>query len=278
MSRHLTMLLCISVIAIWIVWGAFLLTNPDFLSSKEDSNPFAVTGSFGDSFGILASLMSTLALIGAIYSVHVQGRNYERQQFESNFYKLIDNLVHEKSLFTAKVLSKKSDASNLHEKASYFKLKNKLRRQTITFHGDEAFQVVLYRIRDQNGPNNYSDTKIVARNYRKVTVNAVRLRKFFRLSYHILKLIDRSPVKDNYYYASILRAHLSQIEFCLIAYNCAIDEGRAKFKPLIEKYAFLHNLKNQNLDDYERAELSFFQRNIDASAFRFEVDDPVVYR
>ena len=54
-------------------------------------------------------------------------------------------------------------------------------------------------------------------------------------------------------------------------------EPRHKFKLLAAQYSLFHNLHRENLDEYESAELAFFQRKLPASAFRFEPIAPVTY-
>lgn len=73
---------------------------------------------------------------------------------------------------------------------------------------------------------------------------------YFRLMYRILKFIDRTTlIRDNakYEYACILRALLSRYELVWLYYNGLSDYGCEKFKPLIEKYAMLQNLRNELL-------------------------------
>ena len=52
-----------------------------------------------------------------------------------------------------------------------------------------------------------------------------------------------------YEYICILRAQLSDYELGLLCYNCLSDNGRDKFKPLIEKYALFNNLRDKVLNN-----------------------------
>jgi hypothetical protein len=72
------------------------------------------------------------------------------------------------------------------------------------------------------------------------------LAHYFRIVYHIVNFIDESDIEDKKLYARLLRASLSNSEALLIALNCSFGEGRIKFKPLIEKYALLHNLSEDD--------------------------------
>lgn len=68
---------------------------------------------------------------------------------------------------------------------------------------------------------------------------------YFRHLYRILKFIDESNLDfDNKYkYTSILRATLSPYELVWIFYNCLSEYGYEKFKPLLEEYSILKNLR-----------------------------------
>lgn len=71
---------------------------------------------------------------------------------------------------------------------------------------------------------------------------------YFRHLYRVFKYIDEAPIFANdedkrYEYACIMRASLSQYELIMLFYNCLSNNGREKFKPLIEKYAIFNNLR-----------------------------------
>lgn len=68
------------------------------------------------------------------------------------------------------------------------------------------------------------------------------LSHYFRTLYHILKFIDFSEIDNKKQYVSIVRAQLSSYEQVLVFYNCLHDNGRVKFKPLLEKYSLLKNI------------------------------------
>ena len=73
---------------------------------------------------------------------------------------------------------------------------------------------------------------------------------YFRLMYRILKFVDETALitdEDKYEYTCILRAHLSRYELVWLYYNGLSEYGSEKFKPLIEKYAMLKNLRDDLL-------------------------------
>ncbi|KIX19925.1 hypothetical protein SY27_15460 [Flavobacterium sp. 316] len=70
---------------------------------------------------------------------------------------------------------------------------------------------------------------------------------YFRNLYRLIKMIDEqtfdqdsveNDFKKKYYYTSIVRAQLSDYELYWLFFNCLFEYGE-KFKPLVEKYAFL---------------------------------------
>lgn len=74
---------------------------------------------------------------------------------------------------------------------------------------------------------------------------------YFRDLYRIIKFIDESPLitdfEDRYQYTSIVRGQLSRYELLWLFYNGLSVYGRDKFKPLIERYALLKNIREDLL-------------------------------
>lgn len=75
---------------------------------------------------------------------------------------------------------------------------------------------------------------------------------YFRHLYRIFKYIAQSDLiedTDRYDYACIVRAQLSDYELLMLFYNCLNNAGIEKFKPLIETFALLKNLRDELLAD-----------------------------
>ena len=73
---------------------------------------------------------------------------------------------------------------------------------------------------------------------------------YFRHLYRIFKFVAESPlIKDcqRYEYASLVRAQLSRYELIWLYYNGLSCYGREKFKPLIETFAILKNIREDLL-------------------------------
>ena len=84
---------------------------------------------------------------------------------------------------------------------------------------------------------------------------------YLRNCYQILYLIDTHdglknslnetnlmPTELQRRYAKIFRAHLTEVELEVLLFNGSSEYGRAKLKPLLEKYAMFAHL-NCNVDD-----------------------------
>jgi hypothetical protein len=75
---------------------------------------------------------------------------------------------------------------------------------------------------------------------------------------------------ERYKYTCIVRAQLSDYELLLLFYNCLSDNGVEKFKPLVEEYAILKNLpqedilKSEWINDYKK---SAFKNKNDKKSF-----------
>jgi len=73
---------------------------------------------------------------------------------------------------------------------------------------------------------------------------------YFRHLYRMIKFVATSQLitdKDRYEYVAMIRAQLSRYELVWIYYNCLSSYGREKFKPLIERFAILKNLRDELL-------------------------------
>ena len=88
---------------------------------------------------------------------------------------------------------------------------------------------------------------------------------YFRLMYRILKFVDNTKLiedkdKYKYDYTCILRALLSRYELVWLYYNGLSDYGSERFKPLIEKYSMLQNLREELLADSCTTSLNYSEK------------------
>lgn len=265
----------------WIAWFYVLLEPSAFIHifGPTTGDRFSLSGTFGDSFGVIASLMTTIAAVGVYVTFSNEQHARGIHHFESNFFTLLGNL--ESITSQMRVDMQRTNRESKY-KADYHRLKRKGTTEVIRkYDGREALQIILYVIRNDITPSGYANIKLVSKTYDQTYDRFVdHLGHYFRTIYHIYKLIDdRCPSDPGLanHYARIVRSQLSNSELCLLAYNCVVGEGRFKFRKFAVKFALFHNLHRDRLDEYERAELAFFQRKINDAAFRFDETPPITY-
>jgi hypothetical protein len=246
---------------------------------------FSNSGEFGDSFGPLSALMASIAALSAIAAfraqaseaIRVRGRDNEqdalstsdrerqisrnfqiderarRQVFESTFFRLVEtfrNLV-----------------ESLQVEDPYGK----------SYKGNSAFEVLLERYRQRIELEEQSPED-AWKDFSKEFKND--LNHYFRLLYHVVRYVSREDLEEEYFYIQILRAMLTDAELCLIGINCIYGEGREKFKVLIEKYALLHNLSEEEKGYWklrDSFEPSAFDREPDIGRFEYlEPEDDIM--
>lgn len=191
---------------------------------------FTNSGQFGDSFGPFSAVMSSIAAISAFLAYRSQREELrrvktsaeqdrasnERRDFEGTFFKLLE--IIRNTVRDTDVRAGRSDAKS----------------------GTDAFEAMT-------PATMYWDEDITSDKIAQIYKNTYKhnqkdLGHYFRLCYHIVKYIDESSLQNKMIYIRIFRATLSNPELILIGLNCCYGGGRVKFKPLIEKYAVLHNV------------------------------------
>lgn len=266
------------ILSLWFGWIALLLIGPDvgLFFDRTTNDNFGRSGAFGDSFGVIASFMTTVAAIGVYltYTADVEARRL--QAFEENFFTLLKNFESITAQTTIELLVEDEDT---HFDATYDRLVSITGSRVVrAHHGRAGLGVILLVIRDKVGSSGYNNSKVVATAYDN-TFNhfAGYLGHYFRSLYHLYRLIEERCPGEKMYYARIVRAQLSNPELCLIAYNCIVGEGRFKFQELAVRYSLFHNLHRSGLDNHGIAELDFFTRKLPPEAFRFEPQPPITF-
>jgi hypothetical protein len=226
---------------IWAVALTFVVYALAILASGMGINPTGIewkfnnSGQFGDSFGPLSSIFACIAAISAFLAYSEQRNELtrvklaydeekgraEKRDFENTFFHLLE--MKKSALNAVTVGSVDAGAT-----------------------GANAVDAIMNGVRDsQDDPEMLSDTyKTSYYIYRNV------LSSYLRTCYHVVKYIDQSNLAEKDVYARIFRASLSNSEIVLIGVNAAVGGGREKFKPLIEKYALLHNISASDASFY----------------------------
>lgn len=238
------------VVIIWVTISVVVLINPSFKS-------FSDLGNFGNMFGVAGSLFSGLSVAALIYTLYLQIRanqeqnfqynenikNLAKQSFENSFFILLDFHLQLRSQLI--IHKNKFPSFGLHENlkgADIFEsLYSEFRSAYNYFHSTKDD-----KIRINQAFHNFS------MHYQTV------INHYFRSLYTIIKMINRSSVPDKKFYSNIVRAHLTKYELLILFYNCLSDLGEEKFKPLIQEYSLLKLIdkslliKPSHLDSYDQ--------------------------
>ncbi len=209
---------------------------------------FSNTGSFGDSFGPVGAIMAGLAAIAAFEALTEQRAEIKRisaREVEEDRRREAAESLAERQ----RRLRQAADARALFEQ-SFFNMLAAHRdivKETDVGSGDakktsrDAFKALAERLRGhlQTTQNLKSSWDYIIKH------NKNDLNHYFRFLYHIIRYVDLQESIDRYSYIRLVRAGLSESEIILIAVNCAVGDGSDKFKPLVERYALLHNISNE---------------------------------
>lgn len=260
--------ICIIAAGVIAVGGCTLAYWAVFGYGERLSRSAADWATFGTYFsGVAGTIVTFGALVAVALTLHlqakelaesrsllksqaatlaIQARTADRQAFDSNFYQLLKR-------FSDHV------GSLSYGNQSF---------------GRDAIAVILLRLQAHFGAvtaaGGVPDVMVEAykRLYREREAD---LGVYFRLLYHVFKLIDRGSLTEleKIDYANLARAQLSATELCLLFYNCSSGEGASGFKPLVERYGLLKHLNRDLLVDPARIEdENLYSRNAfrDASA------------
>lgn len=141
---------------------------------------------------------------------------------------------------------------------NFFKVTSELLLDLINTKPNEIItgnsHIIKYEsIQYKNNQLNVNYESIYMLLYKQLDTN---LGHYFRNLYRIIKMIDHQNFYDRhensknfeerYYYASIIRAQLSDYEVKWLFFNGLNEHGKIKFKPLIEKYSLLKTLDNSS--------------------------------
>ena len=262
----------IGVIAAWGLSWWLINRNIDCATDR---------GTFGDMFGAVNALFSGLAFAGLIVTLlyqkeelklqreelaqtreelkgqreefEEQNKTMKRQRFENTFFNMLSLQQEIVANLSYDEVERVMDFSN--------PLKNNV-KHTI-YNGRTIFREMYLNLTVSiPGNHSYMGIKraIEANDYGVYSYisSTTRFDHYFRHLYRIFKYVDSTElIEDNerYDYACIVRSQLSDYELVMLFYNCLTSNGRAKFKPLVEKYAIFKNLREELLANSEHKNL-----------------------
>jgi len=192
------------------------------------------TGQFGDSFGILGTIMAACAAYFAY-------RTYQAQSEETRLLRV-----------------ERAEAAKLRAEPSYLNLLER-RYSTIDqfiYRPGSASHTGIAGLDAMAGQiewrlKSYGTNPLNA--YSDIVKDAKNISHLFRFTYHIVRYAERHfdgyvddartiTRKDlSYHYVSLLRSQISESELVLLALNVLTPDGEGA-KRLYERYALFHNL------------------------------------
>jgi hypothetical protein len=181
----------------------------------------------------------------------IQTKTLKIQQFESTFFNLL-NLHHQIVNSIDLVSYEKNNSGKTSTIVEYMEVQKKPGERVITT-GRDTFVKFRKGLKNEykelkkenNGETEVNIVNLSYKNYYRK--HQSDLGHYFRNLYHIFKFINNSDIEDKSRYTSLVRAQLSNDELFLLFYNSISENGKDKFKPLIEKYHLLKNLNQKEL-------------------------------
>ncbi len=234
-------------------FGLYFFNFHGELADQETWGQFGdfVGGVLNPLFGFLAFLLllatlflqnrelqlSTHELAKSAEALNIQNETLSKQNFENTFFQMLRRISELVSQATRKqqVLGYTVEAR--------------------TANGREAFETMfkadLRNIYNQLALSSDPVARVELAYQKFYSERRGELGHYFRSLYHLFTFIDRSDLSehDKSIYANIVRAQLSTYELCLLFYNGVWGEGKAGFKPLVEKYGILKHLDPRDLLD-----------------------------
>lgn len=214
---------------------------------------FETTGQLGDSFGVLSATMAGIAAYFAFRtyrSARDDSAMLERRAAEPSYLNLLERRY------------------DVLDRVRYIKVE-----PTTNPDDDEPFSRKEWRGHDAvDALAAHFDFVVrmtkddVGLSFEEEMKDTFGLTNLYRFTYHIVSFADRQmsliqsddPMEKTdpaYQYVRLLRAQMSDSELLLVALNCAYSEGREKFKPLVERYALLHNMNPNHISIFGLGDL-----------------------
>ncbi|MDP3496035.1 MAG: putative phage abortive infection protein [Hyphomonadaceae bacterium] len=242
MKNHIWIAIIASVFvaAVLIVTGLALHSDPH-------------RGTFGDMFGFANALFSGVVFIGVTYAIFLQREEIRIARDDIRYTKTILD-EQQKHLALQNEETKRQMFENtffgmltlLTEITSQIDVLSPEGRLT---KGKDMFPIFIKRLRGaSSGEPPIRDLAGFERIYKKFyAAEGKEVGHYYRVLYNIVKFIDKSGPAEKKFYSNILRAQLSDAEAALLFHKGLSSFGREKLKPLIEKYALLKNVKDEDL-------------------------------
>lgn len=255
-------LIAVTCILLLFIPAVLALPGRDFFNLTEDK-----TAHIGDAIGgitapfvaILAAILTFLAFWVQCDFNEKQQTSIKKQRFEHNFYEMLN--IHESITCSLKmeIIDESADVESSsrtiarREGRDVFQLLYEvmpISASTGAINGIIILNAQQYKgLRELFAKRDEDRLTIYERNS-----EVGKLDHYFRQLYNIFRMIaedDGLTDKEKYEYARIVRSTLSQYELVILFYNCLSSQGVDKFKPLIQDFAVMNNLRKELLANAE---------------------------
>lgn len=239
-------------IPIFLAFYVVLIWSFSAFTVNNDGNN---RGTFGDMFGAVNALFSGLAFAGIIYTIILQSKELKlqrdeiretrkefkqqnetlsQQRFENTFFNMMSQHNEIISLFVlSNGIAKDGSPKYIQGRQVLSRIYQRLK--------------VTIETRKKESPYSFPPVDFINDIYNSVYSDfSENLGVYFRSLYRIFKFIDESAINNKKVYSDILRSQLTDHEISLLFFNGMTQKG-IKFKSLINEYALLNNIPNDEI-------------------------------
>lgn len=264
--------ICIVATIAYALWAQSHFTKP------EDA------GTFGDSFGALTSLFTSLAFAGLIFTLFVQKRELQFQREELK--RLVDEQRGSKKQLENQFKQMSKDnfertffniLKNFNQFKSNFEVHTGPRQAGFTYRGLEAIAIrtrdVLPQTRIETGNNPWEFTSTERTDFsnlknemEKKFKNHTDFKQYFLQLSVILKFIDKYTYSDADLYIDILSSSLAHEELLIISLAIPLDRFQ-ELEYFTRKYDLLRNFSQWQTFKKVDLKCSYFDNIRDTEFF-----------
>ena len=242
---------CRFIVVIFFVVGIYFLVKSYLCSTVEDN--LVKIYYIG---GVISGFFAFGAFFVAVWANRIQNKTGKLQRFETTFF----NMLNLQQQITTDLIYRDDisddDENNTHK---YQIIQG---RELFRYFWETLNLRSLAEESEKKDPFGYDDSPFLYRDGLKNLIEYFGLQEYkcqkipsyfdhyFRHLYTIIKFVHNAGFlkwEEKYKYTSIVRATLSRYELVWIYYNCIYGAGVEKFKPLVEEYSLLKNMREDLL-------------------------------
>lgn len=266
-SRPFNLPLILSVVVgSWVAWGVLVLCAatmqaPAWIQDRLGGEGLTSAGQFGDLFGGINALATALAFAMVWWTGHMQRIDLQLQRHELRLQRR--ELSETRAVFRLQIF----ESTFFQQIALFRQLSASF--EPIGYEGTDPWGYsARYARRIMSGefamlggmPSSEEFRAYADREYRErfYNQNEAQLGPYFRIMYHLFKLIDGQPdleYDEKVKYANLARAQLGSDELDMLALN-ALSTLSDSFLPLIERYGLLKHVRAGEWSDGLRRAIS----------------------